>query len=133
MMMMMMMMTSLLAAGADPVDLEFAQDCLVLVVANKGKPSPGHAGSGDPEGIITKILTPFDFNEDSTVTSTSIGFGLVNDQATLRNSDGPISGITASKNVEPVNVIVAPTARLSTLPCRYVLKFEPFLRLKKQI
>ncbi|KAK7502737.1 hypothetical protein BaRGS_00005987 [Batillaria attramentaria] len=114
-----------IATGADPVDLEFAQDCLVLVVANKGKPSPGHAGSGDPEGIITKILTPFDFNEDSTVTSTSIGFGLVNDQATLsdlmaknfrpwpfRNSDGPISGITASKNVEPVNVIVAPNGQV---------------------
>merc|ERR1711879_310078 len=62
--------------GAYPTDLEFADDCGVLIVANKGQPTrEGNNQFRDPEGTLTKVSMPQDFSDMSPVRSTTISFG----------------------------------------------------------
>ena len=62
------------AVGAQPVDIEFAEDCNVMLVANKGRPTREGNSYRDPDGTVTKILMPFDFNINSPTTTTTISF-----------------------------------------------------------
>lgn len=62
------------AVGSQPVDMEFAQDCNVLVVANQGRPAQDLSSVLDPEGTVTKISLPFALTESSVITVTTIGF-----------------------------------------------------------
>jgi hypothetical protein len=57
------------------VDLEFAQGCHLLLVANRGRPSTVASNTWlDPEGTITKIGIPTVLNEDSIFSVTTITF-----------------------------------------------------------
>ena len=60
--------------GALPIDIEFAQDCNVMLVANKGRPTREGSVYRDPEGTVTKIMMPFDLNINSPITTTTISF-----------------------------------------------------------
>ena len=64
--------------GPEPVDMEFGQDCEVLLVANRGRPTkePGNVYR-DPEGTVSKILLPPNLNLESPITTTFITFGPV--------------------------------------------------------
>ena len=64
--------------GPEPVDLEFGQDCQVLLVANRGRPTK-EAGNvyRDPEGTVSKISLPHDLSPDSPITTTLITFDTV--------------------------------------------------------
>ena len=63
-----------LVVGPEPVDIEFAEDCNVMLVANRGRPTKEGSTFRDPDGSITKITMPADFNENSPVVTTSINF-----------------------------------------------------------
>ena len=57
-----------------PWDIEFGEDCGIMLVANKGKPTREGTTYRDPEGTVTKISMPFDLNINSPITTTAITF-----------------------------------------------------------
>jgi hypothetical protein len=63
-----------ISVGAYPLDIEFGQDCNIMLVANKGYPTREGNFYRDPEGTVTKILMPSDLNINSPITTTTISF-----------------------------------------------------------
>ncbi|XP_005091631.2 mesenchyme-specific cell surface glycoprotein-like [Aplysia californica] len=120
--------------GPYPVDLEFAEDCSVLIVANKGQATKeGTNIYRDPEGTLTRVQMPPDFSDLSPITSTTISFA--------DYFDGPAGGanlaellagnfrsfpvrdpnnglLSIAQNIEPEDVLIAEGGRTAyvTLP-----------------
>lgn len=111
----------ILTVGSMPVDMEFGQDCMLLLTANQGWPVATSDGIEDPLGSVTRITLPVELTEDSSINSQTIDFSSVVDDNSqliplmeknfrpfpLSVSPEPIGGMTASKNVEPTHVILA--------------------------
>ena len=60
--------------GAYPFDLEFTEDCGILIVSNKGKPTKEGSQYRDPEGTLTKIQLGADFSDATPIVSSTISF-----------------------------------------------------------
>ena len=60
------------AVGANPVDMEFALDCLRLVVVNQARPSSMFSSITDLPGTVDKVDLPGVL--PGSITITSIGF-----------------------------------------------------------
>lgn len=60
------------AVGANPVDMEFAMDCLRLVVVNQARPSSILSSITDLPGTVDKVDLPGVL--PGSITITSIGF-----------------------------------------------------------
>ncbi|KAK7089386.1 mesenchyme-specific cell surface glycoprotein-like isoform X2 [Littorina saxatilis] len=112
-----------IAVGAQPVDIEYGEDCNIMLVANRGRPTQEGNVYRDPEGTVTKIVTPPDFNENSPIISTNINFGglftgpgssefieLLREEnfrfAPLRQPDNTL--LSVMQNIEPEHVVLAP-------------------------
>ena len=63
--------------GPEPVDIEFTEDCTVMLVANRGRPTKEGSVYRDPVGSVTKIAMPPDLDENSPVVSTTINFDIL--------------------------------------------------------
>ena len=60
--------------GAYPFDLEFTEDCGILIVSNKGKATREGSQYRDPEGTLTKIQLGADFSDATPIVSSTIAF-----------------------------------------------------------
>jgi len=117
-----------------PLDLEFAEDCGVLVVANKGGATKeGSNIYRDPDGSLTRVQMPPDFSDMSPITSTTISFadyftgpgGDDNYKTLLANNfrhfpirDPNNQLLSVTQNIEPEDVLIAENGRTAyvTLP-----------------
>ncbi|KAK3699071.1 hypothetical protein RRG08_041633 [Elysia crispata] len=110
-----------ITVGAYPFDLEFAEDCTILLVSNKGKATQEGNQYRDPDGTLTKIQLGVDFNDASPIISSTISFtDYFNGEAGLQNYIDLISKnfrtfpvrdptnklLTLEQNIEPHDVII---------------------------
>jgi len=114
------------AVGPEPLDVQFARDCTVMLVANRGIPSRVGNDWRDPEGTISKITVDATFDENNPGSlTTTIGFdalfsGIGSDEyiELLREENfrsvpvrkpAPDNGIlTIPQNIEPESIVVDP-------------------------
>ncbi|GFR66555.1 mesenchyme-specific cell surface glycoprotein [Elysia marginata] len=107
--------------GAYPYDMEFTEDCTILIVSNKGKPTKEGSQYRDPEGTISKIQLGVDFNDATPITSSVISFtdyfsgeaGLLNyidllgkNFRTFPVRDPTNNLLSLEQNIEPHDVII---------------------------
>ena len=65
----------LYTVGSEPVDMEFGQDCMELVVVNRGRPDEITRNVWvDPEGYLSRITLPPNLDPDVPVTTSEIHF-----------------------------------------------------------
>ncbi|GFO14126.1 mesenchyme-specific cell surface glycoprotein [Plakobranchus ocellatus] len=119
--------------GAYPFDLEFTEDCSILIVANKGKPTREGSQFRDPEGTLTKIQLGQDFTDATPIISSTISFndyfvgetGLLNYMELLGNNfrtfpvrDPSNNLLTIEQNIEPHDLLVTENGRTAyvTMP-----------------
>lgn len=113
--------------GAEPVDMAFAQDCMVLLVANRGRPTKVTGNVWvDPEGTVSKITLPRDLDPDSPISTVTISFhdsfmgDFPNENiaelraknfrwAPIRDPSGVL--LTIMQNIEPERIIVTPSGQ----------------------
>ena len=58
--------------GANPVDMEFALDCLRLVVVNQARPSSMHSSITDLPGVLPGSITITSIGFDNLLTEGNI-------------------------------------------------------------
>ncbi|GFR66561.1 mesenchyme-specific cell surface glycoprotein [Elysia marginata] len=112
--------------GAYPYDMEFTEDCTILIVSNKGKPTKEGSQYRDPEGTISKIQLGVDFNDATPITSSVISFtdyfsgeaGLLNyidllgkNFRTFPVRDPNNNLLSLEQNIEPHDVIITENGR----------------------
>ncbi|KAK7089389.1 hypothetical protein V1264_024899 [Littorina saxatilis] len=136
--------------GAEAIDIKFAQDCGILLVANRGRPTKEGRDYRDPQGTVSKILLPADLNPDSPLTSSTISFNGAfagdfpsEDVMELREKnfryyplrDPQNNLLTIMQNMEPERLVISPSGNIAfvSLPknnaiARLTLDFDQVTR-----